>query len=234
MRFIENALRAQGAGRLVPVKLNRRQFLQATGAAGGGLMLGFAFEATAQDAKKMVFPPSSFIRIAPDGTTTVMVNRLEFGQGVSTALPMLIAEELDCDWSKVRAELAPAAEVYADPGFGIQMTGGSTSVASSWKQYRVIGSSARAMLVAAAAQQWGADASKLDTRNGFVIEPGGQKRRASYGSLAEAAAKLPLPTRVGLKADPADYFILGRPTRRLDSLETVSYTHLTLPTTILV
>jgi len=222
MRFLENALRTQGAARLVPVKLNRREFLKATGAAGGGLMLGFAFEATAQDAKKMVFPPSSFIRIAPDGTTTVMVNRLEFGQGVSTALPMLIAEELDCEWSKVRAELAPAAEVYADPGFGIQMTGGSTSVASSWKQYRVIGSSARAMLVAAAAQQWGVDASKLDTRNGFVIEPAGQKRRASYGSLAEAAAKLPLPTRVGLKADPADYFIIGRPTRRLDSQEKVN------------
>ena len=226
MRFLEQGLRAQRDARLVPVKLNRREFLKATGLAGGGLMLGFSVDASAQapDAKKMVFPPSSFLRIAPDGTTTVMVNRLEFGQGVHTALPMLIAEELDCEWSKVRAELAPAAEVYADPNFGIQMTGGSMSVSSSWKQYRVIGASARAMLVAAAAQQWGVDSAKLDTLNGFVIEQGGQKRRASYGSLADAAAKLPLPKSVGLKADAADYFIIGRPTRRLDSREKVNGT----------
>ena len=153
-----------------------------------------------------------------------MVNRLEFGQGVSTALPMLIAEELDCEWDKVRAELAPAAEVYADPNFGIQMTGGSNSVAASWKQYRVIGASARGMLIAAAAQQWGVEPAKLDTRSGFVIELAGQKRRASYGSLAEAAAKQPVPTRIGLKADPGDFFFIGRPTRRLDSREKVNGT----------
>jgi isoquinoline 1-oxidoreductase beta subunit len=132
MRFLEEGLRAERGARLVPVKLNRRDFLRATGLAGGGLMLGLSAEGSAQDAKKKVFPPSAFLRIAPDGTTTIMVNRLEFGQGVSTALPMLIAEELDCDWSKVRSELAPAAEVYADPSFGIQMTGGSRSVAASW------------------------------------------------------------------------------------------------------
>jgi isoquinoline 1-oxidoreductase beta subunit len=224
MRFLKEALQAQRAeARLVPVKLNRREFMKATGLAGGGLMLGLAVEGRAQDAPQTkVYPPSSFVRITPDGTTTVMVNRLEFGQGVTTALPMLIAEELDCDWSKVRAELAPAAEIYADPGFGIQMTGGSMSVSSSWKQYRVIGATARAMLVAAAARQWGADAAKLDTMNGFVIEQGGQKRRASYGSLAEAAGKLPLPTKVGLKADPADYFIVGRPTRRIDAMGKVN------------
>jgi len=225
MRFLEMGLRAEReAAKLVPYRLNRREFLKATGLAGGGLMLGFSVDGAAQDAKKMVYPPSAFLRIAPDGSTTIMVNRLEFGQGVSTALPMLIAEELDCDWNKVRAELAPAAEVYGDPSFGIQMTGGSRSVAASWKQYRVIGATARALLVAAAAQRWNADATKLDTLNGFVFEPGGQKRRASYGSLAEAAAKLPLPASVGLKADPADYFIVGRPTRRLDSREKVNGT----------
>ncbi len=147
MRFIEQMARAQrdaAAATMVPVKLSRREFMKATGAAGGGLMLGIgAVPAGAQEAKRMVYPPSAFVRIAPDGRTTVMVNRLEFGQGVSTALPMLIAEELDCEWDKVRAELAPAAEVYADPNFGIQITGGSNSVASSWKQYRVIGASAR-------------------------------------------------------------------------------------------
>ena len=210
---------------MVPVKLSRREFMKATGAAGGGLMLGIgAVPASAQEAKRMVYPPSAFVRIAPDGRTTVMVNRLEFGQGVSTALPMLIAEELDCEWDKVRAELAPAAEVYADPMFGIQYTGGSSSVASSWKQYRVIGASARGMLIAAAAQQWGVEPAKLDTRSGFVIELAGQKRRASYGSLAEAAAKQPVPTRIGLKADPGDFFFIGRPTRRLDSREKVNGT----------
>jgi isoquinoline 1-oxidoreductase beta subunit len=222
MRFIEQFARAQREYTAIPIKLSRRDFMKATGAASGGLMLGIAsLPSDAQETKKMVYPPSAFLRIATDGTTTVMVNRLEFGQGVSTALPMLLAEELDCEWSKVRAELAPAAEIYADPGFGIQYTGGSSSVSSSWKQYRVIGASARAMLMAAAAQQWGIEPSKVDTRNGQVIETGGQKRRASYGLLADAAAKQPVPTRIGLKADPADFFIIGRPTRRLDSREKV-------------
>jgi isoquinoline 1-oxidoreductase beta subunit len=227
MRFIEQMAQAQrdAAATMVPVKLSRREFMKATGVAGGGLMLGLgAVPADAQEAKRMVYPPSAFVRIAPDGRTTVMVNRLEFGQGVNTALPMLLAEELDCEWDKVRAELAPAAEVYADPMFGIQMTGGSMSVSSSWKQYRVIGASARAMLIAAAAQQWGVEPAKLDTRSGFVIELAGQKRRASYGSLAEAAAKQPVPTRIGLKADPGDFFFIGRPTRRLDSREKVNGT----------
>lgn len=224
MRFIEQLVRAQlkPEADAAPFRLTRREFMKLTGAAGGGLMLGLAMADEAQEARRKVFPPAAFLRIAADGTVTVMVNRLEFGQGVSTALPMLIAEELDCDWSKVRAELAPAAEVYADPSFGIQMTGGSMSVASSWKQYRVIGASARAMLVAAAAQQWGVDAAKLDTKGGFVAEQGGQRRRASYGSLAEAAGKLPVPEKVGLKADSADYFVIGRPTRRLDSVAKVS------------
>jgi isoquinoline 1-oxidoreductase beta subunit len=227
MRFIDKMAQAQRAlseAPYSPVKLSRRDFIKATGAAGGGLMLGIGTAADAQEAKKMVFPPSAFLRIAPDGGVTVMVNRLEFGQGVSTALPMLIAEELDCDWNKVRAELAPAAEVYADPGFGIQMTGGSMSVSSSWKQYRIIGASARSMLIAAAAAQWSVEPAKLDTRNGQVIETAGQRRTASYGSLAEAASKLPVPTRTALKADPRDFFYIGKPTRRLDSREKVNGT----------
>jgi isoquinoline 1-oxidoreductase beta subunit len=227
MRFIERMARAQrdaSAATMTPVKLSRRDFIKATGAAGGGLMLGIATVAGSQEAKKMVFPPSAFLRIAPDGTVTVMVNRLEFGQGVSTALPMLLAEELDCEWSKVHAELAPAAEVYADPNFGIQMTGGSNSVATSWKQYRIIGASARSMLSAAAAKQWGGEPATLDTRNGQVLETAGQRRSASYGSLADAASKLPVPTRASLKADPKDFFFIGKPTRRLDSREKVNGT----------
>lgn len=237
MRYLEEMARAvtdmQRETAVVPVKLTRRDFLKATGAAGGGLMLGYALPAMAQDSNmaggaqppsRMVYKPSAFVRIAPDGTTTVVVNRLEFGQGVSTSLPMLLAEELDCEWKMVRSELAPAADVYADPNFGVQMTGGSNSVASSWRQYRVIGATARAMLIAAAAQRWGIDAAKIDTRNGNVLEQGGQKRSASYGSLADAASKLPVPTRIALKADPRDYYFIGQPTRRLDSREKVNGT----------
>ena len=223
MRFLEPWARQQHATALVPTRLSRRAFMKATGAAGGGLMLGMLPRAVgAQEAKRITYPPSAFLRIAPDGTTTIIVNRLEFGQGVSTALPMLIAEELDCDWKLVRSELAPAAEIYADPNMGIQFTGGSNSVASSWKQYRIIGAAGRGMLIAAAAQQWGIDPAKIDTRSGQVLESGGQKRRASYGSLAEAAAKQPVPTRIGLKADPADFTLIGQPTRRLDARDKVN------------
>jgi isoquinoline 1-oxidoreductase beta subunit len=114
---------------------------------------------------------------------------------VFTALPMLIAEELDCDCEKVRAEHAPAAAVYAHPQFGMQFTGGSMSVASSYRQFRVIGASARQMLIAAAAAQWNSDPKRIETIRGQVLELGGQRRRASFGSLAEAAMKLEVPTR---------------------------------------
>jgi len=104
-----------------PRKLGRREFFRATGLAGGGLLLGIALPAGHRFAQaqqqRMVYPPAAFVRIAPDDTVTVLINKLEFGQGVMTAMPMLIAEELDCDWNKVRAEHAPAAQVYAHPGF---------------------------------------------------------------------------------------------------------------------
>jgi isoquinoline 1-oxidoreductase beta subunit len=208
-------------------RLSRRDFLRATGAAGGGLMLAIALPpggrfAHAQEAKKFIYPPAAFIRIGADDSVTILVNKLEFGQGVMTALPMLIAEELDCDWNKVRAEHAPAAQVYAHPGFGIQMTGGSMSVSSSWNQFRIIGASARDMLLTAAAQQWGVDKARLDTRDSVVIEIGGKKRRASYGSLVEAAMKLAPPERIGVKANPADWKLIGKPTRRIDAREKVT------------
>jgi isoquinoline 1-oxidoreductase subunit beta len=128
----------------------------------------------------------------------------------------MVAEELDCDWSKVRSELAPAAPEYAHTGFGMQMTGGSSSVWNSYDQLRLAGAQARAMLVQAAAAQWKVDASQLRTQNGFVLGPGGKK--LSYGQLAEAAAKLPVPQNVKVK-DPKDFKVIGKPTRRLDSAD---------------
>lgn len=213
-------------------KVSRRDFLRATGFAGGGLMLAIGLPdegsgilgrvARAQDKPKFVYPPAAFVRIGTDDTVTVLINKLEFGQGVFTSMPMLIAEELDCDWSRVRAEHAPAAQIYAHTAFGIQMTGGSTSISSSWQQFRVIGATARDMLLTAAAEQWKADKAKLDTRDGYVIERGGQKRRAAYGSLAEAAMKLPVPEKASIKADAADFRLIGKPTRRIDSRDKVT------------
>jgi isoquinoline 1-oxidoreductase subunit beta len=208
-----------------PRKLSRREFLRATGATGGGLMLGIALPGAAgaqQSGEKFVYPPSAFIRIAPDSGVTVLINKLEFGQGVFTSMAMLIAEELDCDWNKVRAEHAPAAQIYAHPGFGIQMTGGSESIASSYTQYRVIGATARLMLVQTAAAQWKAPLDRIDTKDGVVIEIGGQKRRATYGSLVEAAMKLPVPAKAGIKASAADFRLIGKPTRRIDAREKVN------------
>src|SRR5688572_14503786 len=163
--------------------------------------------------------PNAFLRIGKDGSCTVMVKHLEFGQGVTTSLPMLVAEELECDWSKVRAELAPAEAVYAHTAFGIQMTGGSSSVWNSWDQLRTVGAQARTMLMQAAADQWKVKLADVRAEKGFVIGPGG--KRLSYGQLAEAAAKLPVPEKVELK--PAkDFKLIGKPTRRLDSLEKVN------------
>jgi len=212
-------------------RLSRRAFLKATGIAGGGLLLAIGLPtgggrggrlAHAQQAPATAASaPAAFVRIGADDTVTVLINKLEMGQGVFTSMAMLVAEDLDCDWNKVRAQDAPTAAVYAHPRYGIQATGGSDSISSSWLQYRTIGATARLMLIQAAAKQWGVSTERIDTRAGMVIEIGGQKRRASYGSLAEAAMQVPAPARAGIKADPKDFEILGKPTRRLDSREKV-------------
>ncbi|MBB3008600.1 xanthine dehydrogenase family protein molybdopterin-binding subunit [Cupriavidus alkaliphilus] len=196
--------------------LDRRGFLKLTGLAGGGLALGVAPLAQAQEGGKPKAPPAApqaFLIIAPDNTVTVAVNRLEFGQGVHTALPMALAEELDADWRNVRAALAPAGDPYKDPGFGMQMTGGSTALNHSFQQYRELGARARAMLVAAAAQRWKVDPASCKVEQG-VVTSGSQ--RATFGELAPAAMELPVPQQVTLK-DPAQFRIVGKPTPRLDA-----------------
>jgi len=200
--------------------VSRRGFLKAGAAATGGLVLGFVlpaggrFAQAADAARPTVYAPNAFLRVAPDNTVTVIVNRLEFGQGVHTALPMVIADELDADWSQVRAELAPAADVYKDPAFGIQITGGSGTIAHSFTQYREVGARARAMLVQAAAQQWQVSPSQCRTAKGVVHGPAGQK--ATYGTLADAAMALPVPQTVTLKDQKAFRYI-GKPMPRLDA-----------------
>jgi isoquinoline 1-oxidoreductase beta subunit len=195
--------------------LGRRSFLKLTAMAGGGLALGLRPTlGRAQDAKaRPAAPPQAFLIIAPDNTVTVAVNRLEFGQGVHTALPMALAEELDVDWRNVRAVLAPAGEPYKDPAYGIQMTGGSTSVNHSFAQYRELGARARAMLIAAAAQRWNVEPAACQTANGVVTSG---SHSATYGELAQAAMAMPVPQQVLLK-DPSQFRIVGQPTPRLDA-----------------
>jgi isoquinoline 1-oxidoreductase beta subunit len=192
------------------VAVTRRGFLKSA----GGLVLGFVIPGAGRAAMPAPVTPNAFLHIAPDDTVTVMVDRLEFGQGVHTALPMLIAEELDADWSRVRAELAPAGDAYKDPLFGIQMTGSSISVAHSFTHYRETGARARAMLIAAAAERWQVAPDACTTAAGVVIGPGGRKAR--YGALAAAAMKQPVPATVKLK-DAKDFGRIGKPTGRLDA-----------------
>src|SRR5205807_7549688 len=136
---------------------------------------------------------------------------------VFTALPMILADELDADWTKVRFEPAPVDPVYNHPVFHMQMTGGSTSTWSSFDQFRQAGAAARAMLITAAAQRWNVDAASCRTENGTVIHSA-SNRRLSYGQLAESAARLTPPQQVTLK-DPKDFKLIGKPLKRLDTPE---------------
>ncbi|MFP3756229.1 xanthine dehydrogenase family protein molybdopterin-binding subunit [Cupriavidus sp. SIMBA_020] len=198
--------------------VSRRSFMKLASVAGGGLALGIATprvaaQAKGDAAKHPPSPPQAFIVIAPDNIVTIAVNRLEFGQGVHTALPMILADELDVDWQNVRSVLAPAGDAYRDPGFGIQMTGGSTALAHSFQQYRELGARARAMIVTAAAQQWKVDPGSCAALQGVVTSG---THRATYGELASAAMRLPVPEDVTLK-DPSQFHIIGKPTPRLDA-----------------
>ncbi|MCT9812351.1 xanthine dehydrogenase family protein molybdopterin-binding subunit [Acidovorax sp. Be4] len=201
--------------------LPRRSFLKMTGI--GGLALGaFPHLAMAQadgaakptGALKPTQQPLAFVQIAPNGEVTVTINRLEFGQGVQTGLPMILAEELDADWRLVRSQNGSNDAAYFDPLFGMHITGGSQSIKNSFTQYRELGARARAMLLSAAAARWKVDAATLRTRAGTVLGPGG--RKLGYGELAEAAMALPVPEKVTLK-NPKDFRLIGQPTTRLDA-----------------
>ncbi|MCJ8206831.1 xanthine dehydrogenase family protein molybdopterin-binding subunit [Pseudomonas sp. RGM2987] len=202
-----------------PATLARRSFLKIVGI--GGLALGaFPHLALAQQddtagaSLKPQQQPSAFVQIAPDGQITVTINRLEFGQGVQTGLPMILAEELDADWSLVRSRNGNSDAAYQDPIFGLHLTGGSNSIKNSYTQYRELGARARAMLLAAAAARWNVEVASLSTQAGTVLGPAG--RKASYGELAEAAMALPVPETVTLKA-PKDFRLIGQATTRIDA-----------------
>ncbi|MFT3666291.1 molybdopterin cofactor-binding domain-containing protein [Piscinibacter sp.] len=195
-----------------PLSATRRGFLQG----GGALTIAFALPLPGrlEAAAPAVFAPSAWLRLAADGSVTVMCGSAEMGQGVLTAIPMLLAEELDADWKRVRVQQAPADPAYNNPMFGMQATGGSTTVRGHWEPLRKAGAAAREMLVGAAAAQWKVDASECRTEAGQVIHSSG--KRLAYGALAAAASRLPVPAEPKLK-DPKDFRILGRRTNRLDT-----------------
>ncbi len=200
-----------------PANTSRREFLKTSAMAGGGLIIGFTLPGAtrlAQAAGKEA-QINAYLRIAPNNAITVVCGLSEMGQGVHTAIPMLVAEELDADWSRVRVEQAGVDKAFVNPIFGIQATGGSTAVRGHWEPMRKAGAAARAMLIAAAADTWKADAADCRTEKGMVIHKSGKK--LSYGALAEKAAKLTPPKDVKLK-DPAQFSLLGKSgTKRLDT-----------------
>jgi isoquinoline 1-oxidoreductase beta subunit len=206
--------------RATETNVSRRGFLRVSFAAASGLLVSLylpsrtALGQEGAQGRAKVFPPDAFVNIKPDGKIVIQVNRLEFGQGVHTGLPLVLADELDADWKNVVAELAPAADVYKDPMFGIQMVGGSGSIAHSFQQYRELGAKTRAMLVAAAADRWQTTPDKCRTEASVVHGPSGQS--ATYAELASDAARKPVPATVPLKS-PADFRLIGKRVKRIDS-----------------
>ncbi len=197
-------------------QMNRRTFLKSSSlviaavALPGGLNMFNASQALAADT---AFKPHAFIEIATDDTVTVWLGQTNLGQGTHTGIPMILADELDAAWDKVEAKMALAADVFKNPHWDMQMTGGSTSIRHRWEILRKPGAAARGMLRQAAAEKWGIDASKLTTKDSKVIHPDGQTLR--YGKLVEAASKMPVPENPKLK-DPKDYRIIGTERQRLD------------------
>ena len=196
--------------------LSRRKFLVASAAVGGGLMIGYVPSSMARVENDPPASPDAFIRIDKQGKVTIISPMIEMGQGTYTSLPMLVAEELDVDMANVSVDHAPPSDkLYGNPALGnTQVTGGSTSVRAFYLPLRKAGAAARAMIVAAAAEKWGVPTDKLKTELGFVVDPAGN-RRLSYGELADAAAKVPIPADVALK-DPGQFRIIGSPVKRLD------------------
>jgi isoquinoline 1-oxidoreductase subunit beta len=204
-------------------QLSRRSFVASVATLGGGLALGFRLPTDAGSARGAEGDAevNAWIVIRPDDTILIRVARSEMGQGITTALPMLVAEELECDWSRVRAEFPTADEnLRRHRAWGDMSTGGSRSVRTSQEYLRKAGAAAREMLIAAAAQQWNVAAAECQAANSVIThKPSGRTLR--FGEVAEAAARLPPPAEPRLK-DPKDWTLAGTPQRRLDTMDKVT------------
>jgi len=217
----------------IGTRVSRREFVVVMAAAGGGLLLGCrgdetkgaASGAAAAATTPPAFAPNAFVRVGTDDVVTVMLPQAEMGQGILTALSMMVAEELEVGLDQVRVEHAPGDDrLYANPVLGFQATGGSTSVRAFYQPMRQAGAAARSMLVAAAAQSWGVDPASCRADKGTVIHPA-TGRTVTYGKVAEGAAKLPVPEKVALKS-PKDFRLIGTPAKRLDTPSKVNGTAL--------
>ena len=203
--------------------LSRRSFIKVSGLTGAGLVLAFyigdrSVAFATNDSAVKDFVPNAFLRIAPDGTIVIVSKGPEIGQGIKTAFPMIIAEELDADWSRVKVEQAAINPAV----FGRQSAGGSRSIPTSWDQLRRAGAAGRAMLVSAAARQWSVPEAELTTARSVVTHKA-SGRTATYGELASKAAELPVPDEKTLKLkDRKDYRLLGKRIPGVDNLQVVT------------
>jgi CO/xanthine dehydrogenase Mo-binding subunit len=189
--------------------LSRREFVGAGIAAGAGLVIGF-YLPHGEGSRKESFSPNAYLRITPDNKVTIVVARSEMGQGIRTALPMILAEELEADWKQIEIEQAGASTLFGD-----QTTGGSASIRTTWDPMRKAGAIAREMLISAAALTWGVPRSACTAENSH-IKHGASNRSLSYGELVSKAATLPIPSDVPLKQSK-DYKIIGQRLARMDS-----------------
>lgn len=202
--------------------LSRREFCRVSAGGGGALLVavclpfGGCAVPRPPAAGGAPFTPNAFVRIDPDGRVTIRVARPEIGQGVRTALPLLVADELDADWAAVHIEQGGVDH----DAFGDQFAGGSQSVRNGWAPLRHAGAVARTLLIQAAAERWGVAAAACSTARGVVLHDA-SGRRAAYGTLTAAAARLPVPGEVKLK-DASTFTLIGRPTRQRDAPDIVA------------
>src|SRR6188508_980804 len=213
------------AGTLNDSRLDRRAFLQVSAVAGGGLLIGlYAPDVLAQGrgggpGSAASLAPNTYITIHPDNTFTIIAKNPETGQGVKTALPMIIADEFDVDWAQVKIQQADL-----DPKYGAQIEGGSRAIPSNYQNMRLVGAGGRLVMLAAAAQQWNVPQSELSTASG-VVTHAATKRTATYGSLSSRAASLPVPENTAVEAalkNPRDFKIIGKRIRGVDNLDIVT------------
>jgi isoquinoline 1-oxidoreductase beta subunit len=201
---------------MTEIQTSRRSFLKTSAAVTGGLLMAVNLPGTLGQAMAAgtVSTPNAWVHIADDNTITILSAHSEMGQGVHTSMPMLVAEELNVDLSQIKVVDAPPGEAYVNALLGAQITGGSTSVRGSWEKLRVAGAQVREMLVSAAAAEWKVDRAQIKADKGMLIGPNGKK--ATYGAMAAAASKLPVPEKPAIK-DPKDFRIVGKRTKRVDT-----------------
>ncbi len=203
---------------------SRRDFLRVSSLAGAGFLIGCdtGVQSTSTESSDIPAPQpvsvsnlNAFVRVGSDNTVTVIVKHLDKGQGVTTGLPTIVAEEMGASWAQMRSEFAPAGEAYFNLFFGLQGTGGSTSIANSWQQMRTAGAAAKAMLQQAAADAWSVPANEINVADG-VLSHAGQNKHATFGEMAAAAASIAPPESPTLK-DPSQFTLIGTRVPRMDS-----------------